>query len=269
METLNRLAGVSDATTKPLPPPPPIPQDEPADTTLSRRASRASLPRDLHRTPSRRSLRSGKQTPARKSLEDIPPVPPTPGQYTTKESPRGVDGRASDATAETDDDFEWGPSHPCFPHLNPHCLPTSEEFRETRVIRVKRDWLVSGDLYPQYQNLYPDILDPLVSDSDFRFLLTNINTRLERIFTPWSFWAVFDAVMGVLTGFFWDDLGLTHAKRGIRELESFVDRWNADKERNHVDIRLVQLRRTGFINMDFIVPDPGLDAADGDTQAKE
>ncbi|QIW99528.1 hypothetical protein AMS68_005046 [Peltaster fructicola] len=271
METFNKLAGVRDVT-KPLPPPPPpIPHDEPSEQTVSRRASRASLPRDLHRSPSRRSLRSSKHAPSRRSQEQIPPLPQTPhtpGFVTAREASAESEpqqtGRPSITSAGSDEEFEWGPSHPCFPHVNPHCLPDSEEYRNTRVIRVKRDWLVSGDLYPQYQNLYPDILDPLVSDTDFRFLITNLNTRLETIFNPWAVSAWVDAILGVLTGFLWDDFGLTSTKRGIKDLESFIERWNRQKAGESQDVRLIQLRRTGFMSLDFIVPDPGLDSVDAD-----
>lgn len=129
------------------------------------------------------------------------------------------------------------------------------------MIRVKRDWLQAGDLYPQYANLYPEILDPLVTDDDFRFLISNINARLKSTFDPYTTRAWVDALLGAATGFIWDDLGLTGAKRGIKELEGFIDKWNEDKQREGKEVRLVQLRRTGFMAMDFVVPDPGIELA--------
>lgn len=159
----------------------------------------------------------------------------------------------------SDDGFTWGPTHPCFPHPNPHCAPDSEEAQTTRVIRVRRDWLQSGDLYPQYANLYPEILDPLVTDDEFRFLISNLNSRLKATFDPFTARAAVDAVMGVVTGFVWDDLGLTGAKKGMKELEGFVEGWNRERARQGKEVRMVQLRRTGFMALDFLVPDPGIE----------
>lgn len=130
------------------------------------------------------------------------------------------------------------------------------------MIRVRRDWLQAGDLYPQYANLYPEILDPLVTDEDFRFLISNINARLKATFNPYSTRAYADAVLGVVTGYIWDDLGFTGSKHGVKGLETFIDKWNAQREREGKEVRLVQLRRTGFMAMDFVVPDPGIDMQD-------
>lgn len=54
----------------------------------------------------------------------------------------------------------WGPSHPCFPHLNPHVPTSSPLYQRTRVIRIQRDWLKTGDVSPQFSNLYSEILGP-------------------------------------------------------------------------------------------------------------
>ena len=118
--------------------------------------------------------------------------------------------------------------------------------------------MLSGDLYPQYANLYPEILDPLVTDDDFRFVISNINARMRTTFDPFTPRAVADAVMGVLTGFVWDDLGLTGSKTGVKGLETFIEKWNAQKAREGKEVRLVQVRRTGFMALDFVVPDPGV-----------
>jgi hypothetical protein len=129
---------------------------------------------------------------------------------------------------------------------------------------VRRDWLQAGDLYPQYANLYPEILDPLVTDEDFRFLVSNINARLKACFDPYTTRAWVDSVMGVVTGYVWDDLGLTGAKKGIKELERFVDQWNKKAQSEGREVRIVQLRRTGFMALDFVVPDPGIDMVEGE-----
>ncbi|KAK1020814.1 hypothetical protein LTR33_018713, partial [Friedmanniomyces endolithicus] len=211
METLHRLAGVQDASdlqstsnerpSQPLvvtpqqPPLPPIPDHdtEPHNGgTLSRRASRASLP--LNRQPSHKSFRSSKHKLSRSHSRasavgapaDYPPVPPLKDINPVPPEHQPAPPRTSHdttATASTED-FAWGPSHPCFPHPNPHAAPNSAEYHATRVIRVRRDWLASGDLYPQFANLYPEILDPLVSDSEFRLLVSTLNAKLKAALDP-------------------------------------------------------------------------------------
>lgn len=253
MDTLQKLAGVqqigeSIPSSRPaaFPDPPPIPEDDPH--SLAHKGSRVSLP--LNRQASRKSINSASalEKPSRENIHGDAPAAPIRASADTGHS------------GASEDDFPWGPSHPCFPHPNPHCSPDSEEHRQTRVIRVRRDWFNSGDLYPQYANLYPEILDPLVLDSDFRFLITNINNRIERAANPYTARAWLDAAMGVVTGFVWDDMGLTGVKHGVKGLEQFIDRWNAQKAGEGHDVRLVQLRKTGFMALDFVIPDPGIDA---------
>lgn len=275
METLHKLAGVTEASNaneqapQPIPEPPPIPQDSEYDAnhdqSVSRRASRVSLP--LNRRPSHKSFRSSRQEQILHGEADAPPVPTNPltsrpssaQDRTSQDSARsGASGSDGDGDGE-DDEYAWGPSHPCFPHPNPHCAPASAESKTTRVIRVRRDWLQAGDLYPQYANLYPEILDPFVSDDDFRFLVSNINARVKTAFDPYSTRAWIDAMMGFVTGFVWDDLGLTGSKRGVKGLEAFVEQWNREQGKQGRGVVLIQPRRTGFMTLDFVIPDPGID----------
>ena len=289
METLHKLAGVQDASdlqassnerpSQPtvIAPDPPSANSGDAETQappLSHRASRSSLP--LNRQPSHKSFRSSRSKHNSNTLADYPPPPPLdqvqidamhlpPDQHQRSQRT----SQASATTSSTDEDFAWGPSHPCFPHPNPHCLPNSEESHTTRVIRVRRDWLTSGDLYPQYANLYPEILDPMVSDDDFRFLIANLNAQLKAAFDPFSTRAWVDAVLGVLTGYLWDDFGFTGAKRGEKSIEQTLEKWNREREGSGAEVRAVQLRRTGFMSLDFVVPDPGIDNLGDDEEEEE
>ena len=267
METLHRLAGMTETSSPNVPPPQPtaIPQEGDEALNDSKRASRVSLP--LNRRASHKSFRSGrsasrdaKRTPI-PGEGDAPPLPSQAGSFNPSQ-----DARLSQDTgvSGSEDDFTWGPSHPCFPHPNPHCAPDSEDAHNTRVIRVRRDWLQAGDLYPQYANLYPEILDPLVSDEDFRWLIANINARLSETFDPYSTRAAVDAALGAVTGYMWDTLGMTGAKKGMRALETFVEKWNAEKARQEKEVTLVQLRKTGFMSLDFVVPDPHIDVVEDD-----
>ncbi|KAK3676457.1 hypothetical protein LTR78_003733 [Recurvomyces mirabilis] len=307
METLHKLAGVQDASdlqsswnerpSQPQVVPPPVPAKddhygESSQRDTFQRASRASLP--LNRRASHKSFNSSRSRGAKSrphSPVGAPEDYPAPPSATQKEFGGGVGTSSSSAQDEPDhqtaipasrpshdsiatattgtEDFAWGPWHPCFPHPNPHCSPNSPEYLNTRVIRVKRDWLQSGDLYPQYANLYPEILDPLVSDSDFRYLVSNLNSRLKAAFDPFASRSWVDTVMGVLTGWVWDDLGLTGAKRAEKGIEGFLEEWNRGCEREGKEVRVIGLRRTGFMGLDFVIPDPGIDGVDEEDDVLE
>ena len=175
---------------------------------------------------------SKEQGPARISL---------PGsRRTSMHSGRGDDDAASE--------FPWGPAHPCFPHPNPHVPLKSELFDNTRIIRIKRDWMTAGDLAPTFANLYPEILDPLVSEDDFRNLVKKINDTLLEAFDPFTFRACLDAFLGVATFWLWDDVGLTGVKKKLAELERWIDDWNrvvGAKE----GVKIIPLRRTGYLTV--------------------
>ncbi|KAK4115166.1 hypothetical protein N656DRAFT_827255 [Canariomyces notabilis] len=159
---------------------------------------------------------------------------------------------------------EWGPQHPCFPHLNPHVPVDSPEYATTRIIRVRRDWLLQGDLAPTFSNLYPDILDPAgVSEHEFRRVIDKLNSELVPIFSPYNWRNILDGVLGVATGWLWDDFGFTAAKSRLRNLEKWIEQWNAEMEKTVgggeegvVPPKIVPLRRTGYMTLDIQISDP-------------
>ncbi|KAK4106706.1 hypothetical protein N658DRAFT_503113 [Parathielavia hyrcaniae] len=164
-----------------------------------------------------------------------------------------------------DNGEEWGPQHPCYPHPNPHVPPGSPEYANTRIIRVRRDWLLEGDLAPTFSNLYPDILDPAgVSEQQFRRVIDKLNGELVPIFSPYAWRNILDNVLGLATGWLWDDLGFTAAKTRLRSLEKWVEQWNAEMEKTAgseegvIPPRIVPLRRTGYMTLDIQIPDPEL-----------
>jgi hypothetical protein len=166
----------------------------------------------------------------------------------------GSDGPPADPAEE------WGPQHPCFPHMNPHVPLASPLYQSTRVIRIRRDWMVEGDLAPTFSNLYPEILDPAgVSEQEFRTIIEKINNELVPAFNPWSPRNLFDGIMGVLTGWIWDDLGLTGVKGRLRKVEKYLEEWNLEMERRSKEglgsaPRIVSLRRTGYMNVSRLPP---------------
>lgn len=162
-----------------------------------------------------------------------------------------------DPDAPPDAGEEWGPQHPCYPHLNPHVPIDSPEYANTRIIRIRRDWLLEGDLAPTFSNLYPEILDPAgVSESEFRRVVDKLNGELVPGFSPYNWRNVVDGVLGLATGWVWDDLGLTGIKSRLRGLERWIDEWNANMAKTYgnaeegaIPPRIVSLKRTGYMTV--------------------
>jgi hypothetical protein len=125
--------------------------------------------------------------------------------------------------------------------------------------------MIKGDLAPTYANLYPEILDPLVSEDDFRSIIKKINDSLVAAFDPYSFRACLDAIMGVATFWLWDDVGLTGVKRQLAELERWIEDWNQNVGAKEA-VKIIPLRRTGYLTLDIQIPDPHLGPDTGTTR---
>lgn len=154
------------------------------------------------------------------------------------------------------DEDAWGPQHPCYPHLNPHVAPDSLHYAATRIIRIKRDWMLQGDLAPTFSNLYPEILDPAgLPEQEFRRIIETLNGELVPIFDPYSARNVMDAVLGLVTGWLWDDLGLTAAKKRLDRLERWIDDWNRDMRKTMgsqdgiMAPQIISLRQSGYMTV--------------------
>jgi hypothetical protein len=157
---------------------------------------------------------------------------------------------SGDGDGDAQSEFPWGPSHPCFPHPNPHVPLDSELYDNTRIIRIKRDWMMQGDLAPTFANLYPEILDPLVSEDDFRVLIKKINDTLTEAFDPFTIRACIDAFLGAATFWIWDDVGLTGVKQKLKKLEVMIEDWNREVGEKEA-VRIIPLRRTGYLTVCF------------------
>lgn len=192
------------------------------------------------------------------------------------------DNQTQNGDAEDGEEYEWGPSHPCFPHMNPHVPLSSPLYQTTRIIRIRRDWMVAGDLAPTFANLYPEVLDPMLSEDTFRQVIRKINDTLLEAFSPWSGRAWLDAILGVATLWMWDDMGLTAVKSKLRELESWIENWNKNIGEPE-GVQIIPLRRTGYltvcslhpsscpsvltcIQVDIQIPDPQIEAGRPDTR---
>jgi hypothetical protein len=149
---------------------------------------------------------------------------------------------------DTNSEIEWGPKHPCFPHPNPHVPRDSPLYNDTRIIRVARDWMQKGDLAPTFANLYPEILDPIVEEEDFRVLIKHVNDTLIDAFDPLTFRAWVDNILGVATFWLWEDAGLSGVKRKLSALERWIENWNIEHGEK-VGVKIIPLRRTGYMTV--------------------
>ena len=177
-------------------------------------------------------------------------------------------GQGDSTAPSIAEELAWGPSHPCFPHMNPHVPINSPEYESTRVIRIRRDWMIKGDLAPTFSNLYPEILDPLVSEEQFRTIISKVNTVLSNAFNPFSSRNWIDSVMGLVTGWLWEDLGAGGIKKQLIDLEAWIEQWNQDYGAKE-SVKIIPLRRTGYMTLDFQIPDPQVRViGEGDSQIK-
>ncbi|KAI1972661.1 hypothetical protein LOZ53_006637 [Ophidiomyces ophidiicola] len=166
-----------------------------------------------------------------------------------------ADAASADPDVDLAEELAWGPAHPCYPHLNPHVAVQSAAYAQTRIIRIRRDWMIKGDLAPTFSNLYPEILDPLLPEPEFRKLIARINDEIVAAYSPFGLRNWLDAALGFLTGWLWDDLGLTRVKARLRALEAWIVRWNTEVGAAE-GVKIWPLRSTGYTSLDIQIPDP-------------
>ena len=133
--------------------------------------------------------------------------------------------------------------------------------------------MIAGDLAPTFSNIYPEILEPWVSEQDFRTLIENVNKGLLASFHPGGWRAWMDAVLGVATGWIWEDLGMSGVKSGVRDVEQYIEDWNGkeSKGEDEGDIdyaKVIPLRRTGFLSLDIQIPDPHVGIVEREAASK-
>jgi hypothetical protein len=168
------------------------------------------------------------------------------------------------SVARPGEDSEWGPSHPCYPHLNPHVPLSSPLYETTRIIRIRRDWLLHGDLAPTFSALYPEVLaDAGLQEEEFRRVVKDVNSQLVVAFDPFNWRNILDGALGLLTGWIWDDFGLTYVKRCVRHVEESLEQWNKrleDEARRSGSgggqegqaARFVPLWRSGYLSVSIL-----------------
>lgn len=172
----------------------------------------------------------------------------------------------------------WGPAHPCYPHPNPHVPMNSDKYEKTRVIRIPRDYMAAGDLYPQYSSLFPELLmEAGIGEEKFRECIARINRVLMEVYMPAGVSGVvkaqngqnggnisgnrsgrnfLDGVLGLLTGWLWDDTGLLGIKSGVERVEGVIRAFNKELEHEGKDARWISLRGTAYLSLDIQIPTP-------------
>ena len=214
---------------------------------------------------------AGAMSPQPSTYSDAPSKrPPTPAKDLENGLPNAdarvsrisTPSRHSRRASSTKSDLPWNPTHPCYPHPNPHVPLASPLYKTTRIIRIPRDWLIAGDLAPAFSNTYPEILEPWISEADFRVLIKDTNDGLIKAFASSGWRAWVDAIMGILTGWIWEDLGFAGVKHGAKKVEKSIEEWNAqrkntlEKDEESDLVKAIPLRRTGYLCLDIQIPDP-------------
>lgn len=115
--------------------------------------------------------------------------------------------------------------------------------------------MVLGDLAPAYSNIYPEILDPLLPEQEFRFVVDHINHTLIQAFNPFSAANWLDGALGLLTGWLWEDFRSGGVKGALKRLEVWIEDWNRTVGASD-GVKLIPLRQTGYLSLDIQIPDP-------------
>lgn len=115
--------------------------------------------------------------------------------------------------------------------------------------------MIRGDLAPAFSNLYPEILDPLLPEQEFRKVIAYINGELIKAFNPFSVRSWVDGAIGLLTGWFWEDFGEPAIRGHLKRVESWIENWNREVGAKD-GVHIWSLRQTAYMSVDIQIPDP-------------
>lgn len=138
--------------------------------------------------------------------------------------------------------------------------------------------MAAGDLYPQYSSLFPELLlEAGIGEEKFRECIARINRVLMEVYMPAGVSGVYkaqngqntgnipsnssgrnflDGVLGLLTGWVWDDTGLLGIKSGVERVEGVIRTFNKELEHEGKDARWISLRGTAYLSLDIQIPTP-------------
>jgi Golgin subfamily A member 7/ERF4 family len=77
-----------------------------------------------------------------------------------------------------------------------------------------------------------------------------------------------DGILGFVTGWFWEDFRQSGIKGKLKELEKWLDQWNRSVGMRE-GVRIVSLRRTGYMNLDIVIPDPQVKVVSDDARERK
>ncbi|WBW71551.1 palmitoyltransferase complex subunit Erf4 [Schizosaccharomyces osmophilus] len=114
------------------------------------------------------------------------------------------------------------------------------------LIRIERDYSVSGDRYPQFSTNFPLALQPYVSVKDWNGFIHTLNKKLYIAFCPWTIGNLLDIFLSIVTVYASEFVfGSVHRKR-IANIEAYV----AEFASQH-NLLAAGLRNMGFLNIVF------------------
>ena len=138
--------------------------------------------------------------------------------------------------------------------------------------------MAAGDLYPQYSSLFPELLmEAGIGEEKFRECIARINRVLMEVYMPAGVSGVLkaqngqnagnisgnssgrnflDGVLGLLTGWVWDDTGLLGIKSGVERVEGVICAFNKELEHEGKDARWITLKGTAYLSLDIQIPTP-------------
>lgn len=145
--------------------------------------------------------------------------------------------------------------------------------------------MAAGDLYPQYSSLYPELLmEAGIGEEKLRECVARVNRVLMEVYMPFGVSDVvksqngqdanvsgnssgrnlLDGILGLLTGWVWDDTGLPGIKSGVDKVESVIRGFNKELEHEGKDARWISLRGTAYLSLDIQIPTPQIGFVDND-----
>ncbi|CAA93305.1 palmitoyltransferase complex accessory subunit Erf4 [Schizosaccharomyces pombe] len=114
------------------------------------------------------------------------------------------------------------------------------------LVRIERDYSVSGDKYPQFPTDYPVPLRAYVNLEDWDVFIHTLNEKLREAFCPWSIGNLLDGILSVLTIYISEFVfGSIHRKR-----IGAIDLYILDFATQH-NLYVASLRNMGFLSLVF------------------
>ncbi|CCE66280.1 hypothetical protein TPHA_0P01220 [Tetrapisispora phaffii CBS 4417] len=178
----------------------------------------------------------------------------------------------------------------CITHFPNIYVPLdSEKFRTTRIVRIPRSFESSLE-YPQFSAFLPgsesaavtygaDGLDfvqhgyfddqnqifgyssvsPLsdyLTEEEFNRIIIDINTIIRESFQVSSAYNISDLILELLTLTMWKWISKYVYPHPLLKVEEYIERVNESRAFKEKNIKMISLRESGFLSLDFEIPKP-------------